>query len=312
MYSLSSGRGYVSTPNQGRPGSRESGCPTPLLHLPATASASSGCECPMCYHSVKNPCANCGCPARETATEATGPQQRPVTTAAGTDGGHRSSAAFISPSSDYYSLSPDSPPPNTLEPPPTSTSSASSSQPPVSSQSSSSLASPAASEAASSKHPVNNGGPHSTTTTTRPHSANSIEIQNLYSSSSGRRKSSEKPKPPVRKPSMPTATPSESKSSRRHSWAGDRNNSNKPTSLQDFKKLLAQQPLANNIHRMTAREMLEASSSQRQPPGGGGVLPPGVVVVGNGSLRQKRSWKDPRFSVIEEEEAGRSRENLVE
>ena len=41
-------------------------------------------------------------------------------------------------------------------------------------------------------------------------------------------------------------------------------------------------------------------------------MPPGVVVVGNGSLRQKRSWKDPRFSVIEEEEAGRSRENLVE
>ncbi len=27
-----------------------------------TTSNSSCCECPMCYHSIKNPCAECGCP----------------------------------------------------------------------------------------------------------------------------------------------------------------------------------------------------------------------------------------------------------
>jgi len=285
----------MSTP---RPSSQGSGCPTPLLHLPE--SNSNGCECPMCYHSVKNPCGNCGCPTpRSQDPNPRSQDPNPSTqdhrvqdrTQAHPFTSHQSTAAFFSPSSDYYSLSPDSPPPN-LEPSPPPSSQPATSQHPTSQQQSqpsptSNL--PLVSQPTSNPHPHQNGITPKT----------SLEIQNLYSSV---RKPLEKPRPPVRKPSMPAAAAG-SKSSRRHSWAGDRNN--KPTSLQDFKKLLAQQPMGKNNHRMSAREMLE--SSQRQQAAAGGV-------GGSGGSLRKRSWKDPRFSVIEEDEneAGRSRENLIE
>jgi len=302
----------MSTP---RPSSQGSGCPTPLLHLPDSKASAKGCECPMCYHSVKNPCASCGCPTSQRSQEsnpAAGSAEDPnprVEAAAAARGrtpahpftSHQSTAAFFSPSSDYYSLSPDSPPPN-LEPsppPPPSSSQPATSQPPQpSSTSTSSNASnpPLMSQPTSNHHQPNQNGVKPKT---------SLEIQNLYSSV---RKPLEKPRPPVRKPSMPPAVAAaDSKSNRRHSWAGDRGG-NKPTSLQDFKKLLAQQPMGNNNHRISAREMLESSQRQSTASGGGNQRH-----TTGGSLR-KRSWKDPRFSVIEEDEneAGRSRENLIE
>ena len=84
----------------------------------------------------------------------------------------------------------------------------------------------------------------------------------------------------------------------------------KKTSLQDFKKLLAQQSLGPNPHRPTARELLERSAQAKagvQEPGHGAS--PGKA---GGSLRKRNSpWVDKRFSVIQEEVEG-SRENIIE
>ena len=60
-----------------------------------TSETGSGktCECPMCYHSVNNPCKECGCPSRSNTSSSLSVR----------------ASDFISPSSDYYSLSPASP-----------------------------------------------------------------------------------------------------------------------------------------------------------------------------------------------------------
>ena len=93
--------------------------------------------------------------------------------------------------------------------------------------------------------------------------------------------------------------------SRRHSWATSRGPpAPKQTSLNDFKKLLAQQTPGANPHRVSARELLERGAGEE----------PGGHQGGGGSLRKARSpWKDQRFSVIQEEpgEEGRSRETLL-
>jgi hypothetical protein len=107
--------------------------------------------------------------------------------------------------------------------------------------------------------------------------------------------------------------------SRRHSWAGERKSpggsggsrlSGKPTSLQEFKRLLAQQTPGQNPHRVSAQEMLKTAAGG-QEAGAASQLKSG----GGGSLRKKTSpWRDNRFSVIQEEaeqdESRKSRENL--
>ena len=81
----------------------------------------------------------------------------------------------------------------------------------------------------------------------------------------------------------------------------------KKTSLNDFKKLLAQQTLGSNPHRISAKQILEKSA-----PGAGHNLENNSsqkAQVG-GSLRKRQSpWVDNRFSVIQEEVEG-SREHL--
>jgi len=98
--------------------------------------------------------------------------------------------------------------------------------------------------------------------------------------------------------------------SRRHSWAGGRGPasvpSGKQTSLQDFKRLLAQQTPVQNPHRVSAKQLLERTGEVESSQTGGG---------GGGSVRKRNSpWKDKRFSVIQEEpgeENGKSRESLL-
>ena len=88
----------------------------------------------------------------------------------------------------------------------------------------------------------------------------------------------------------------------------------KKTSLHDFKKLLAQQSMGQNPHKISAKEMLEKSALGG--PGGASQEPiynytSSQTKVG-GSIRKRSSpWVDKRFSVIQEENEG-SRENLIE
>ena len=88
----------------------------------------------------------------------------------------------------------------------------------------------------------------------------------------------------------------------------------KKTSLHDFKKLLAQQSLGQNQHRISAKEMLEKSSP------GGNISGQDQSFTNytsshnkvGGSLRKRNSpWVDKRFSVIQEEIEG-SKEDLIE
>ena len=86
----------------------------------------------------------------------------------------------------------------------------------------------------------------------------------------------------------------------------------KKTSLQDFKKLLAQQSLSPNPHRPTARELLERSASATARPGASEPVYGASPGKPAGSHRKRTSpWVDKRFSVIQEEVEG-SRENIIE
>ena len=86
----------------------------------------------------------------------------------------------------------------------------------------------------------------------------------------------------------------------------------KKTSLHDFKKLLAQQSLGQNPHRISAKELLDKSAL-----GTGGNSQEPIYNYSSSQTklggRSKRSspWVDKRFSVIQEENEG-SKENLIE
>jgi hypothetical protein len=310
--------------------------------LPLSSSSShqlprKSCECPMCYHSIRNPCGECGCPsntvpksARLNPTSTSAGRQPPPRTAFTDD---QTALSFFSPSSDYYSLSPDSPPPlsgattaaasnnSSPEPnPPAAASATTAAQMPIYAQvhkeRSAGASSPAAARGLS---PVEEtpDPPRGSPARDSPQ-----EIGVKPSASRG------PPPPTARKPSLParpaapesTRAPAggkdspqdRSSNSRRHSWAGERKSaggrpSGKPTSLQEFKRLLAQQTPGQNPHRVSAQELLKTAESGAASPlkssGGSG-----------GSLRKKTSpWRDNRFSVIQEEaEMDKSRENLLD
>jgi len=102
-YSVS-GRSSLSPPPKHSPDTQSTGRSSEL-------SNNNSCECPMCYHSVKNPCNDCGCPSKTSSMslKVNVKQRGPTFT------DQQSTQAFFSPSSDYYSLSPNSPPPEDLQ-----------------------------------------------------------------------------------------------------------------------------------------------------------------------------------------------------
>ena len=81
----------------------------------------------------------------------------------------------------------------------------------------------------------------------------------------------------------------------------------KQTSLQDFKKLLAQQSPSQNPHRISAKELLEKSASSQAE----NVYTSSHNKLGGSARKRSSPWVDKRFSVIQEEIEG-SKENLIE
>ncbi len=314
-----------------RPQSSSSSSQLPLGSSSSSQLPRKSCECPMCYHSIRNPCGECGCPSNTVPKSArlnpTSTGRHPPPRTAFTD--DQTALSFFSPSSDYYSLSPDSPPPlsgattaaasNNSSPEPAppegATASTTAAQMPIYAQvhkeRSAGASSPAAARGLS---PVEENPD-------LPRASPGQEAGVKPSASRG------PPPPTARKPSLPvrstapesTRVPGgkdspqdRSSNSRRHSWAGERKSaggrpSGKPTSLQEFKRLLAQQTPGQNPHRVSAQELLKTAETGAASPlkssGGSG-----------GSLRKKTSpWRDNRFSVIQEEaEMDKSRENLLD
>ena len=245
----------------------------------ASRQCSEGC--PMCYHSLKNPCTTCGCPSVGQA------RQRPALP----------TPDFFSPSSDYYSLSPSSPPssPPSISPPPSATS-------------------PQPIYAKVNKPKVATANPE------KEVSQESKEVnkeeQEEEKENKAEPKVNKKEATEPRKTSLPLY-PERSQErkrgdgsrgglasgeTRRHSWAAP---VPRQTSLQEFKRLLAAQTPGQNPHRVSAKELLEKEREE------------GVGLTrgdeGQGSMRRRgQQWKDQRFSVIQEEpEEGRSRESLL-
>ena len=289
---------------------------SPQHGAPSHPPTQRKCPCPMCYHSLKDPCKDCGCP-NSTVPRAMklNKNLRPVIS------DQQTASAFFSPSSDYYSLSPDSPPllqPNDtpqcqLSPQEISQMYAkvnkSSKQPMTkspmldTSDDTSLTQSPEPIKTVSSKEldqetlntsseTSNRNSPTESLTSNISTSSNrswQINRKNVSSSSVNR------------KPSMPERISNEDRESRRHSWAGDRRigSNNKQTTLNDFKKLLSQHsPSSDNSHRISARDLLQKSSHGKdsQPHDKSSHRGAG------GSLRKRNTpWMDNRFSVIEEE-----------
>ena len=270
----------------------------------------SKCQCPMCYHNVKNPCPDCGCPDKNSTVGNmlhANVKQRGL---AFTD--HQTTADFFSPTSDYHSLSPGSPPPNDIQP----------SHSPSENQYHNSPSDIQPIYAKVNKNKTSEG---SEIPSSSPPS--SMQCKDAESSIKSKSKSTlnqtdkktnpvsfkqETTRSPNQRPSVPERQPrvKTDNAGRRHSWAGDKGPGlQKQTSLYDFKKLLAQKSMGQNPHRISAKELLDSSKSDIEKI----ELENSSHKTGSGgSLRKKSSpWKDKRFSVIQEEPEGGSRENLL-
>jgi len=259
------------------------------------------CDCPMCYHSVKNPCNDCGCPSRTSSLslKVNVKQRGPAFT------DQQSAQAFFSPSSDYYSLSPNSPPPQdlALNQAENGYSDSSESSQPIYAKVNKSKASEVKDNVSDKRNDESKKG-------------RSVDKTNFDNSHSVIPKNGSVPMhhrsstEPGKKPTAPERDLNfqKDKSGRRHSWAGDKKGPGiqKQTSLHDFKKLLAQQAMSQNPHRMSAKELLEKSVADKEAHD-----PCKSSQKSGGSLRKRSSpWKDNRFSVIQEEIEG-SKENLL-
>lgn len=314
----------------GRPHSVIVGQPVPMPKPAVYGGSLRGnrtgakCECPMCYHSIKNPCASCGCPSSSVSKASNMAPNKPRA-----NNGHvfkdaQSSAAFfLSPSSDYYSLSPDSPPPTTDggDSPKTNLS--------LESQESDRTASTSPGKKSTNNInttagiQIENLYQDANITETETNSSQDQSDTPANTSSEERETTVDRQKrdtkvPPkiAKKPVFPPLTEKE-RNDRRHSWAGKTPTANRPTTLHDFKKLLSQQPLAGNSHRKSAQEQLLAQShaehSSHTPPPP--VFNDGNHIGGGGSLRKRNGWAPggQRFSVIQEEsELRKSQENLLD
>ena len=253
----------------------------------------------MCYHSVKNPCHDCGCPDRSSSSSLkVNVKQSPAST------NQNITPTFFSPSSDYYSLSPNSPSPEDLQ----VTQNAKGFQNSLETQGPISATLDNKNEArdgqtedeANNKAPELDGKPGGHTdqddsndsrTHTKVSEKVSISVQQRN---------------PIKHNKKQAPFERDLKNGRRHSWAGDKRVPvvQKQTSLSDFKKLLAQQSSNQNPHRTSAKELLQKPESKT-------VVPFNSSQINGGSFRKRPSTrKDNRFSVIQEEMDG-SKENLL-
>ena len=217
----------------------------------------------------------------------------------------QSTQAFFSPSSDYYSLSPNSPPPEDLQLTSNNNELSDSSEPrqPIYAKVNKTKSSDVKNDFTEKRSDASKKGQDfNKTQFANNHSA----TPKIGSISMHQRTHTE----PHRKPMAPERdlNVQKDKSGRRHSWAGDKKGPGiqKQTSLHDFKKLLAQQAMGQNPHRMSAKELLDKSATDNEAP-----EPCKSSQKSGGSLRKRTSpWKDNRFSVIQEEIEG-SKENLL-
>ena len=244
-----------------------------------------GCDCPMCYHSVHNPCDRCGCPSRgHEAGEKEGADLKTR---------HMSSGQGST--SDYSSLSPDL------------TSQSSNSRDDNLNLNSTTESSPSpdkeeaehveeeAEEAETSKQSEENETEDSDSACDTNVSVKTREEAD-YKEDTWIRESRDKFR----------------NNSRRHSWAGGKLAAvgiPKQTSLQDFKKLLAQKTPSQvpPSHKTSAVEQLKSGKTDSAEPFHSSQI------VG-GSFRKKVSpRRDHRFAAIEEEnEAAREEARLQE
>ena len=243
-----------------------------------------GCDCPMCYHSVHNPCDRCGCPSR--GHEAGDKEGADLKTR------HMSSGQGST--SDYSSLSPD-----------------------LTSQSSNSR--------------DDNLNLNSTTESSPSPDKEEAEVEEEQeetetSKQSGENETEDSDSACDTNVSVKTREEADYKedtwiresrdkfrnNSRRHSWAGGKLAAvgiPKQTSLQDFKKLLAQKTPSQvpASQKTSAVELLKSGKTDSTEPFYSSQI------VG-GSFRKKVSpRRDHRFAAIEEEsEAAREEARLHE
>ena len=249
------------------------------------------CECPMCYHSVHNPCPECGCPSRGHEAEAGAKAEADIKSR------HMSSGQGST--SDYSSLSPDltSQSSNSRDDNLNLNSTTESSPSPDKEEVEEEESREAEQEEAESKQIE-----ETETVTEDSDSACDTEIsvktreEADYKEDTWIRESRDKFR----------------NNSRRHSWAGGKLAAvgiPKQTSLQDFKKLLAQKTPSQvpASQKTSAVELLKSGKTDSTEPFYSSQI------VG-GSFRKKVSpRRDHRFAAIEEEsEAAREEARLHE
>lgn len=220
----------------------------------------AGCECPMCYHSASNPCGQCGCPSSQSSKESKQRNESQGST------------------SDYSSLSPASPTPDLTS----------------------------ASHSSSRDDNLNSTAESTSQRSSSPDTKEDTKDSGTASHEDLKDSETENSVPEVIKPVATCngdtwVRDTKLKSNpRRHSWAGGKLSGvgmPKQTSLQDFKKLLAQKtPSQNPAAKTSAVEMLKSGKNDSTEPFYSSQI------IG-GSFRKKVSPKhDHRFDAIEEQE----------
>ena len=265
----------------------------------------SECECPMCYHSVHNPCSTCGCPSRNNFNSSDNNKHRNVSQGS---------------TSDYSSLSPASPTPDLTSQNSSSRDDNLNSTAESVSQRSTSPGKEPPSERPSS--PDKETPPAETETDQHKHEDNDEKLESdskqcnndIVCSDNTCDTNNEDNKTEQ----LPRDTCSWTRDARdkfitnprRHSWAGGRMTGGvgipKQTSLQDFKKLLAQKTPSHSSNKTSAVELLSnpAKNESTEPFYSSQLL--------SGSFRKKVSpRRDHKFAAIEEETESKD-DNLLQ
>ena len=276
----------------------------------SVSSSVATCECPMCYHSVHNPCTTCGCPTRVSHVT---DKQRNVSQGS---------------TSDYSSLSPDLTSQNSssrddnLNTTTESASQRSSSSSSSTSQRSDSpekeddkVQSDTENSTNSSQAGIDEENKQSDNDNVCSDNT-TCDIDNNAAGSVGT-DTCNKVDDTCNKPEDTCPGDDWTRDARdrfisnprRHSWAGGRLSSvgiPKQTSLQDFKKLLAQKTPSQCPNKTSAVELLSSAKSDSNEPFYSSQI------VG-GSFRKKVSpRRDHRFAAIEEESETNKDDTLLQ